>query len=62
MKKIGIICAMQMEADAVREHLADVREERVGAFSFTVGKIGNKEVILGLSGMGKVAAAVFTES
>lgn len=62
MKKIAVICAMQVEADAVRERLTEVREVKKGAFSFIEGKAGDKEVVLGLSGMGKVAAAVYAQA
>ena len=62
MKKIAVICAMQMEADAVREHLSDVREVKQGAFTFSTGKVGDKEVILALSGVGKVAAAATAQT
>ena len=62
MKKIAVICAMKIEADAVRAYMTDAHEIRSGAFSFTAGRIGNKEVILGLAGMGKVAAAAYTQA
>ncbi|MBP5288856.1 MAG: 5'-methylthioadenosine/adenosylhomocysteine nucleosidase [Clostridia bacterium] len=62
MKKIGIICAMQVEADAMRARLTEVRDVNEAGFSFTLGKAGDKEVILGLSGMGKVAAAVYAQT
>ncbi len=62
MKKIAIICAMEVEADAIRALLTDPRTEEKGPFSFTVGKYGDKEIVLGLSGMGKVAAAAYTQA
>ena len=62
MRKIGIICAMEMEAEALRNALSGSRQEKRGAFSFTAGTYMDKEVILGLSGIGKVAAAVCTQT
>lgn len=62
MKKIGIICAMESEAAAVRKRLTETRETRAGVVSITMGRFGEKEVFVGLAGMGKVAAAVCTQA
>ncbi len=61
-RKIGVICAMEKEAEEVRLRLTDPREVRGGALAFTEGRIGEKEVFVGLAGMGKVAAAVCAQS
>ena len=62
MRKIGVICAMKKEADRVAEAMTDRRTEEKGGFSFTLGRIGEKEVVLGLSGAGKVSAALCTQA
>ena len=61
-QKIAVICAMPVEADAVCEKLEDVRALHAGAFSFRAGRLSGKDVIVGLSGIGKVAAAVCAQA
>ncbi|MBQ3866367.1 MAG: 5'-methylthioadenosine/adenosylhomocysteine nucleosidase [Clostridia bacterium] len=62
MQKIGVICAMKKEADRVAEAMTDRREEKKGAFTFTPGRLGGKDVVLGLCGAGKVSAALCTQA
>lgn len=60
MIKIGIIGAMTVEVDVLRDALADRTETRIGNFTFHQGNIGNAFVTILLSGIGKVSAAVGT--
>ncbi|MDO4879783.1 MAG: 5'-methylthioadenosine/adenosylhomocysteine nucleosidase [Capnocytophaga sp.] len=58
--KIGIIGAMDIEIQLLREHLKDAKETKISRFSFYEGKIGNHQVVILLSGIGKVSASVGT--
>ena len=59
---IGIICAMQIEADAIRETLASPVTETVSGIEFTRGSLHGKEVVMAVCGIGKVFAAVCAEA
>lgn len=59
-KKIGIIVAMSKEYDLVRNLLVDAKEEHFLNFDFSVGHIGDKEIVLMKSGIGKVNATIAT--
>ena len=58
--KIGIIGAMDIEIQLLKEHLINIKETKISNFSFYEGKIKNHEVIVLLSGIGKVSASVGT--
>lgn len=56
----AIVSAMAEELRGLREHLqAPARVERAGR-SFYTGRLGQEDVVLALSGIGKVAAATTT--
>ena len=57
---IGVICAMEIEAYGLIELMADVKNEKCLNFSFTKGRIGKKEIVVALSGIGKANAAAAT--
>ena len=57
-KRIGIIVAMQVEFDQLVKLMIQPREERSGGLVFTMGNIGDCEVILLQCGIGKVNAAI----
>ncbi|MBQ8837355.1 MAG: 5'-methylthioadenosine/adenosylhomocysteine nucleosidase [Clostridia bacterium] len=59
---IGIICAMKIEADAIRASLADTKTETVSGVEFTTGTLHGKEIVIAVCGIGKVFAAVCTEA
>ncbi len=61
-KKIGVICAMESEAKKILEALSEKSEEKVGSILFSRGKIGEKEVIVAVCGIGKVFAAMCAEA
>jgi len=56
--RAGIIGAMECEVGLLREKLEGLREEKLGAFTFYLGSIGNIDVVLARAGVGKVNAAV----
>ncbi len=59
---IGIICAMQIEADAIRASLTDTKTETVSNIEFTRGTLHGKEIVIAVCGIGKVFAAICTEA
>jgi adenosylhomocysteine nucleosidase len=54
---LAIVGAMQQELAALQPHLEGARTERLGGRSFQRGRLAGREVVLVLSGIGKVAAA-----
>lgn len=59
---IGIICAMKIEAEAIRASLSDVKTETISGIEFTSGKLHERDVVLAVCGIGKVFAAICTEA
>ncbi len=60
--KVGIICAMENEAQEILASLSEKREEKIGSLSFFVGKIGERQIILSVCGIGKVFAAICAQT
>ena len=60
MKKIGLLVAMEKEAQGIIQGFSNVFTEQYKGKSFTIGKIGDKEVVLALAGIGKVNATYAT--
>ncbi len=58
--RVGIIGAMQLEVEILQEHLEARKDIKIGEFLFSEGKIGEADIIVCLSGIGKVSAAVGT--
>lgn len=59
-KKIAIIGAMEQEVELLRSNIRDLSTEHHGGFEYNLGQIGDKEVVLLKSGIGKVNAAIGT--
>lgn len=59
---VGIIAAMQIEADGIRAAMENVKSELVSGIEFISGSIGDKKVVLAKCGVGKVFAALCTEA
>lgn len=59
---IGIICAMKIEAEAIRASLSDAKSETVSGVEFTSGTLHGKKIVLAVCGIGKVFAAICTEA
>lgn len=57
---IGIIGAMEIEVKLLIEALQDRKEHTINGFTFHQGQIGNHQVIVLLSGIGKVSASIAT--
>ena len=58
--KIGIIGAMELEIDSLRTSIQSCKETKIGRFVFYEGTLNGIEVVLLLSGIGKVSASVAT--
>lgn len=59
---IGIICAMTVEAEAIRASLDNAKTEKVSGIEFTSGTLYGKDIVLAVCGIGKVFAAICTEA
>ena len=60
--KLGIIGAMQMEVDNLKEKLENQKTTTVSGVDFVSGTIGEVELIAAVCGVGKVFAAICTEA
>lgn len=58
--KIGIIGAMELEINVLREELKEIKIITIGSFTFYEGYIHKIPVVVLLSGIGKVSASVAT--
>lgn len=56
--KIGIIGAMDVEVELLREQMTDAHEEAVAGMSFCSGRLGEKDVVVVRCGVGKVNAGI----
>lgn len=59
---IGIICAMQAEADELIAMLDGKAEKEISGIKFIEGKIYQKSVVIAVCGIGKVFAAIAAEA
>lgn len=55
---IGIICAMQIEADGIIALAQNTKTEVIAEMNFTTGTLHDKEIVVTVCGVGKVNAAV----
>ncbi len=55
---IGIICAMQIEADGILALCENVKKEEKFGMTFTRGTLNGKELVIVVCGIGKVNAAM----
>ena len=60
--KLGIICALDAEAENIVKAVTDRSDETAGTLTFTTGKIGENEIVLSICGMGKVCAAMCAQT
>ena len=60
--KVGIIAAMKAEAELIKKQMTDRREGTVGSVRYVTGKIGRRDVVLAVCGIGKVWAAICAEA
>ncbi len=59
---IGIIGAMGVEIERLKESLKDEKSEKISGIEFSIGKLRGKDVVLAACGIGKVAAAVCAQT
>lgn len=57
---IGIICAMQIEADGIIALAENTKTEEINGMKFISGTLNGKDVVVVVCGMGKVNAAICT--
>jgi adenosylhomocysteine nucleosidase len=60
--RIGIIGAMQMEVDNLKEVLTETTESTVSGVNFVSGKLDDVEIVAAVCGIGKVFAAICAEA
>lgn len=61
-KTIGIIGAMKIEVEKLKEVITVEKIEEISGIEFAVGTVYGKNVIIAVSGVGKVNAAVCTQT
>ncbi len=55
---IGIIGAMSEEVDIIKKEMKFTYEEKIGRFTFVIGSLRNRKIVLAESGIGKVNAGM----
>lgn len=60
--RIGIIGAMQMEVDNLKEAMEHQSVETISGVNFVSGTVGEAEVVVAMCGVGKVFAAICAEA
>ncbi len=59
---IGIICALDVEAQRLKSEITDANSRKIGRLEFMSGRLRGKDVVIGMAGVGKVNAAMCTEA
>ena len=59
---IGIIGAMDIEVDGLKKIMTDKTSQTISGITFTKGRIGDTECVVSKCGIGKVNAAVTTQT
>ena len=59
---IGIICALDIEAEKLKANMVDARIERIGHLTYTAGRLMGRDVVIGMAGVGKVNAAMCAQA
>lgn len=59
---IGILGAMKIEVEALKEELKNIIVERISAIEFYKGELWGQNVVIATCGVGKVNAAMATEA
>ncbi len=59
---IGIICAMDVEAESFKSLMVDVTKKTISGTDFICGNLWGKKTVLAVSGVGKVNAAICAEA
>ena len=59
---IGVIGAMQMEVDGLKEAMSSAKIETYSGVDYVIGKIDGVDVVVAKCGVGKVFAAICAEA
>jgi len=59
---IGIIGAMEIEVNQFKEQMTDKKTEKISNIEFVSGKLWGKSTVVAVSGVGKVNAAICTQT
>ncbi len=59
---IGIICAMTIEAEKLKGMMKNPETTKIGRLEFTKGELCGQDVVIGMAGVGKVNAAMCTQT
>ncbi len=59
---IGIICAMDIEAEGICALLENKKTESFGGLCYTLGTLNGKNIVIAVSGVGKVNSAICCEA
>lgn len=62
MDMLGIIGAMQVEIDALRQHMTERETRRISGMDFVKGRLDGRPVVAVVCGEGKVASAICAQS
>ena len=60
--KIGIIGAMMVEVEALRERMEGARTQTISGMAFTEGKLCGCDAVVAVAGVGKVSAAMCAQT
>ena len=58
----GIIAAMDKELEGIKRHIKNASEQTISGITFVSGRLGNKDVVCAVCGVGKVNAAVCAQT
>lgn len=59
---IGIICALDIEAERLKANMVGPTTEHVGKLAFTSGELMGRKAVIGMAGVGKVNAAMCAQA
>ncbi|MBR1969065.1 MAG: 5'-methylthioadenosine/adenosylhomocysteine nucleosidase [Clostridia bacterium] len=59
---IGIIGAMDVEIENIIKNMTDTKSEEISSVTYTSGKLKGKDVVCAVCGIGKVFAAICTQT
>ena len=59
---IGIICALDIEAEKLKANIENPVSERIGRLAFVSGRLRGQDVVIGMAGVGKVNAAMCAQT
>lgn len=59
---VGVIAAMQIEAEDLVSAMTEVREERIGGMLFRAGRLNGIGCVIAVCGIGKVFAAICAQT